>query len=167
MTDFHYDWLMIVCYLGWLVVFNGPPTARSFRDGTPIYCPLRRTWSSVNTTFSPGIEPRVVAWQSITLPLRHASSTSLSKAMKIKLRNHCENGIVGSEPFLRGDSFRLAQRGIFVQFVYREAVFMHGCTLVLPCRIGRRYIVWLVVYKRRCMRLSYNHGTTLSPEVVV
>ena len=27
----------------WLVVFNVPSTARSFRDGTPIYCPLRRT----------------------------------------------------------------------------------------------------------------------------
>ena len=33
---------------GWLVVFNVPSTARSFRDGTPIYCPLRRTWSSIN-----------------------------------------------------------------------------------------------------------------------
>ena len=30
----------LVC---WLVVFNVPSTARSFRDGTPIYCPLRRT----------------------------------------------------------------------------------------------------------------------------
>ena len=28
---------------GWLVVFNGPSTARSFRDGTPIYCLLQRT----------------------------------------------------------------------------------------------------------------------------
>ena len=28
---------------GWLVVFNVPSTARSFRDGTPIYNPLRRT----------------------------------------------------------------------------------------------------------------------------
>ena len=27
------------------------------------------------TQFPPGIEPRAVAWQSITLPLRHASST--------------------------------------------------------------------------------------------
>ena len=25
----------------WLVVFNVPSTARSCRDGTPIYCPLR------------------------------------------------------------------------------------------------------------------------------
>ena len=32
-----------VCVYGWLVVFNVPSTARSFRDGTPIYCPLRRT----------------------------------------------------------------------------------------------------------------------------
>ena len=29
--------------VGWLVVFYVPSTARSFRDGTPIYCPLRRT----------------------------------------------------------------------------------------------------------------------------
>ena len=64
-----------------LVVFNVPSTARSFRDGTPIYCPLRRTWSSINTPFRPGIEPRVVAWQSITLPLRHASSTGFIRAL--------------------------------------------------------------------------------------
>ena len=31
-----------VCVV-WFVVFNVPSTARSFRDGTPIYCPLRRT----------------------------------------------------------------------------------------------------------------------------
>ena len=60
----------------WLVVFYVPSTARSFRDGTTIYCPLRSTWSSVNTPFPPEIEPRTVAWQSITLPLRHASSTT-------------------------------------------------------------------------------------------
>ena len=29
--------------VGWLVVFYVPSTARSFRDGTLIYCPLRRT----------------------------------------------------------------------------------------------------------------------------
>ena len=45
--------LLLVC----LFVFNVPSTARSFRDGTPIYCPLRRTWSSVNTLFPLGIEP--------------------------------------------------------------------------------------------------------------
>ena len=61
--------------LGCLVVFNVPSTARSFRDGTPIYCPLRKTWSSINTPFWPGNEPRAIAWQSITLPLRYASST--------------------------------------------------------------------------------------------
>ena len=65
------------CPVGWLVVFNVPSTARSFRDGTPIYSPLRRTWSSINTPFQPGIEPRAVAWQSITLPLRYASSRPL------------------------------------------------------------------------------------------
>ena len=57
-------------------MFYVPSTARSFRDGTLIYCPLRRTWSSVSTPFQPGIEPRAVVWQSITLPLRHASSTN-------------------------------------------------------------------------------------------
>ena len=58
----------LLVFVGW---FNVPLTARSFRDGTPIYCPLRRTWSSINTPFRPGIEPRAVAWQSITLPLRY------------------------------------------------------------------------------------------------
>ena len=38
----------------WLVVFYGPSTARLFRDGTPIYCPLRRTWSSVLNTVPTG-----------------------------------------------------------------------------------------------------------------
>ena len=52
--------------------FLRPSTAKSFRDGTTIYCPLRRTRSSVNTPFPPGIEPWAVSWQSITLPLRHA-----------------------------------------------------------------------------------------------
>ena len=40
--------------VGWLVVFNVPSTARSFRDGTPIYCPLRRTWSHVALDRNPG-----------------------------------------------------------------------------------------------------------------
>ena len=54
--------------------FYIPSTARSFRDGTPIYCLLRRTCSSVNTPFPTGFEPRAVAWSSIMLPLRHESS---------------------------------------------------------------------------------------------
>ena len=58
-----------------MVVFYVPLTARSFRDGTPIYCPLGRTGSLVITPFPLGIEPRAVAWQSITLLLHHASST--------------------------------------------------------------------------------------------
>ena len=50
------------CLFVCLFVFNVPSTARSFRDGTPIYCPLRRTGSSVNTPSRPGIEPGAVAW---------------------------------------------------------------------------------------------------------
>ena len=45
-----------VCLFG----FNIPSTARTFTDGTPIYCPLRRTRSSVNTPFPRGIEPQAV-----------------------------------------------------------------------------------------------------------
>ena len=42
--DSQHWWLTLFGWLvGWLVVFNVPLTARSFRDGTPIYCPLRRT----------------------------------------------------------------------------------------------------------------------------
>ena len=40
----------------WLIVFYVPSTARSFRDGISIYCPLRRTLSSINTPFRPGID---------------------------------------------------------------------------------------------------------------
>ena len=49
--------MIFVC----LFVFYVPSTARSFRDGTPIYCPLRRTCSSVNTLPTRN-RTRVVAW---------------------------------------------------------------------------------------------------------
>ena len=68
---FDKNWPGLYKLVGLLVVFNVPSTARSFRDGTPISCPLRR----INTPFRPGFEPWAVAWQSITLPLRYASST--------------------------------------------------------------------------------------------
>ena len=82
------------CMVDWLIVFNVPSTARSFRDGTPIYCPLRRTWSSINTPFRLGIEPRAVAWQSITLPLRYASSTTVlyTRTIPIYRYNTCKQG---------------------------------------------------------------------------
>ena len=54
------------CMVVWLVVFYVSSTARSFRDGTPIYCPLWRTWSSVFTPTPPGIKRLAVVWQSIT-----------------------------------------------------------------------------------------------------
>ena len=57
-------------YFGWLIVFNVPSTATSFRDDTPIYCPLGRTWSSMKHR-----SDRAITWQSISLPLRYASST--------------------------------------------------------------------------------------------
>ena len=66
MLEIHRPFVEVI----WLVVFYVSSTARSFRDGTPIYCPLQRRWSSVFTPFPPGIEPRAVACQSITLPLR-------------------------------------------------------------------------------------------------
>ena len=62
--------LNLFVMVGWLVVFNVPSTARSFRNGTPftVHC---------EGLFPSGIEPRADAWQSITIPLRHASSTLL------------------------------------------------------------------------------------------
>ena len=56
-----------------LVVFYVPSTARSFRDGTTIYCPLRRRWSSV-FTLPTGNRNQAVAWQSITQLLHHTST---------------------------------------------------------------------------------------------
>ena len=35
--------LCIIFGLSWFIVFNFPSTTRSFRVGSPIYCPLRRT----------------------------------------------------------------------------------------------------------------------------
>ena len=42
--------LNLFVMVGWLVVFNVPSTARAFRNGTPIYCPLRRTVPIGNRT---------------------------------------------------------------------------------------------------------------------
>ena len=55
-----YDLETFCTWIGllWVVVFYDPSTARSFRDGIPIYCSLSRTRSSFFTPFSPGIEPR-------------------------------------------------------------------------------------------------------------
>ena len=78
-TIFQGSWLV-----GWLVVFNVPSTPRSFRDGTPIYCPLRRTWSLINTPFRPGIEPRAVAWQYLQLPGLHAAKIGITQIVAEK-----------------------------------------------------------------------------------
>ena len=61
-TENRQDQINPFTYYGWLVGWLCLSTARSFRDGTPIYSPLRRMWSSINTSFRPGIEPRAVAW---------------------------------------------------------------------------------------------------------
>ena len=36
-------YVIVILLVGWLVVFYVPSTARSFRDCTPIYCPLQGT----------------------------------------------------------------------------------------------------------------------------
>ena len=86
LQDFVYGLIIVPClnilkFIRWmgggLVVFYVPSTARSFRDCIPHLPPLRRTQSSVFIPFPPGIEPQAVAWQSITLPLRRASSTKI------------------------------------------------------------------------------------------
>ena len=72
--------------ISWSVVFYVPSTVSWVRNGAPIYCPLQRTWSLVFTRFQPGIKPRAVSWQSITLPLRHVSSTR--EALEDGTRGH-------------------------------------------------------------------------------
>ena len=91
----------------WLVVFNVPSTARSFRDGTLIYCLLQRTWSSVFSPYPPGIEPWVIAWQSITQPLRHASSLAqilipcLHSAKLSGMWSRLQSGSINFVPYKR------------------------------------------------------------------
>ena len=70
------------------------------------------------------------ATESTTIALRLIVCyyVSMYQATGIKLRNHWEqwqrhinrNGIVRRESFLRGDSFRLGLRDIFVPFIYRQ-----------------------------------------------
>ena len=80
-------------YIRFDIVSYVPSTSRSFRDCTPIYCPLGRQWSLVNKLFPLGIEPRVIAWQYIMLPLCQVSSTHTLKAVEIPLEigSWCKN----------------------------------------------------------------------------
>ena len=57
-------------YVGWLVVFYVPLTARSFRGGTPFTAPCEERGARV-------LHRSYRKWQSITLPLHHASSSSV------------------------------------------------------------------------------------------
>ena len=91
---FVWDWFKFEAWFGWLVVFNVPSTARSFRDGTPIYCPLRMTWSSINSLHrsdresNPGpshgspLRYRWATRSSWTLILESITKTSRSYKMK-------------------------------------------------------------------------------------
>ena len=83
--------------VGWLVVFYVPSTARSFRDGTPIYCPLRRTWSSVFTPFSP--ELTRIQYPTLTIDPRRSLSTCLHRQVH-KLPNllHSRAALSNSYP---------------------------------------------------------------------
>ena len=84
-------------YIRFDIVSYVPSTSRSFRDCTPIYCPLGRAWSLMNKPFPLGIEPRVIAWQYITLPLCQVSSTHTLKAVEIPLENGSWCNKEGSE----------------------------------------------------------------------
>ena len=54
-------WFVVLFFqIRWLVVFYVLSTPRSFRDNTPIYCPLRRTWSLVFTPCWP-------VWQTVNM----------------------------------------------------------------------------------------------------
>ena len=71
-TRFGEGWL-----IGWLVVFNVPSTARSFRDGATIYCPLRRTWSLVFTPSHRESKPRLLRGS----PLHNSCATPAPLSM--------------------------------------------------------------------------------------
>ena len=90
-----------------MVELNVPSTARSYRYH--IYCPLRRTWSSVFTPFPSGIEHRAVAWQSITQPnydiWPETTTTTTTKTTTVKTpisndddcNNTCNNYVLQIE----------------------------------------------------------------------
>ena len=75
-----------ICMVGWLVVLNVPLTVRSFRDGTPIDCPLRRTSSSVFTPFPPFTSSRqahvhhLCLWHYIPVWLHIGQSTTATSS---------------------------------------------------------------------------------------
>ena len=88
-------------FIIWLVVFSVPSSARSFREGIPIYCPLRRTLSSVFTLFPQGIKPGPS--QSTTQSLRHTSFHSSFQYTKyinniMSISGHVENHINNCRP---------------------------------------------------------------------
>ena len=112
--------------VGWLVVFYVPSTASSFRDGTPIYCRLWRMWSSVFTPFPSGIEPRAIAWQSITLPLHHASSVWLQN---VALMTHTQSLYIQLYLY------------IFIYlYLLKNAIYLYMYNVF--CRIKKRKQTW-------------------------
>ena len=72
-------WLLKGWLVGWLVVFYVPSTAKSLRDGAPIYCPLRRTsewkFNCQNSHFWP-VTPKFVNLEG---PFVGYCSSALSK----------------------------------------------------------------------------------------
>ena len=106
-------------------MFSVPSTARSFRDGTHIYCPLRRAWSSINTQFRPGIEPRIVAWQSIRpmLLLCYATSGVVEETRQSRLKH----GVTHRRQFVH---FFAWKRGAVTPM--GDALLQCGQTYLLP-----------------------------------
>ena len=65
----------ILFKVGWVIVFYVPSTARSFRDCTPHLLYLAKNMKLGFYTVLTENRTRAIAWQSITLPMCHTSST--------------------------------------------------------------------------------------------
>ena len=96
--------------VGWLVVFNVPSTLRSFRDGAPIYCPLRRTCSAAVTQWTAmrrlGVQTpvRTVYLSSFTSVTSRCVRRSVMSAMDFhrSVVSACgHNGTTGTSRYVR------------------------------------------------------------------
>ena len=124
-------------------MFCVPSTAGSFRDGTPIYCPLRRMWSSVNTPFPPGIAPG----PSCGSPLRYRCATPVSNVM-VRLLGRCGAAL----------SYCVFKRPIHVCIQAACLYYVVRCTLKL---LLRDVILVTAVIILQCFLGHKNPGTII------
>ena len=94
------------CSKGWLQLVGCVFTSHRQQGHSETAPPCEGRKSSVFTPFPQGIEPRAIAWQSITLPLHHASSIA-QKEKPVKRPHLWNDSSMSGEMSTLTEPFRL------------------------------------------------------------